>query len=228
MLAEPAVHDVLFPEYTAPEEYWEELLSAGVSWTDGPMGKAWQPLFRMVELVDHGMMISNTDLASPGEDSRKHHWIRSGNTSDENWCPGAEPAPPCCTTDDAQHHACMNIADQATPFAPGIDVDPPLFGELCTAELHWEHLVENMAAAGTPPEQLNIGHGFHASNMLHGHDSSTLYFWARTPGSEGIDGISLAGMDNDHNLCFYISGRKASIMRYGSVSPEHVERPLLC
>jgi len=142
-------------------------------------------------------MISNTDLASPGEDSRKHHWIRSGNISDENWC-------------------------------PGIDVDPRLFGELCMAELHWKHLVENTAAAGTPPEQLNIGQGFHASNMIHGHDSSTIYFWARTPGSQGIDGMSLAGMDSDNNLCFHISGRRASIMRYGSLgSPEPMQNGVL-
>ncbi len=74
-----------------------------------------------------------------------------------------------------------------------------------------------MAVAGTPLGQLNIRSGFHAGNMIHGHDSSTLYFWARTRGSGGIDSIRLAGMDNNNNLCFHIAGLRASIMRYGVV-----------
>jgi hypothetical protein len=46
--------------------------------------------------------------------------------------------------------------------------------------------------------------------------SFTIYFWAK---ALSVNGISLAGIDGDNNICFAIDESKVTLMRLDAVSP---------
>jgi len=92
---------------------------------------------------------------------------------------------------------------------PGASLYSSLLSSLCeTAEMHRSSVLD-ARSNGIDPALLNIASGFKLGLMPAGN-SFTIYFWAK---ALSVNGISLAGIDGDNNICFAIDESKVTLMR---------------
>eukprot|EP00873_Tetraselmis_striata_P014405 jgi/Tetstr1/434669/TSEL_023760.t1 len=100
-------------------------------------------------------------------------------------------------------------AKEPSEDCPGASTGEQLFTSLCdVAELHLSNIA-SLALHGVPPLELNIAHGFKLG-LLQAGTSQTMYFWAK---ATDVNGVNIAGMDGDNNICFSISQREATLVR---------------
>jgi len=100
-------------------------------------------------------------------------------------------------------------AKEPSENCPGASTGEQVFKSLCdAAELHRSNIA-SLLQHGVSPLELNIAHGFKLG-LLQAGTSQTMYFWAK---AIDVNGVDIAGMDGDNNICFSISQREATLVR---------------